>query len=81
MTRILALILATVTTTLTLSALAEDWPQWRGNNRDAVVNESDSKGIVGSRANPKQQEILNAEVGGQQVHGRLGLKDREFLTR
>lgn len=78
MTRILALILATVTTTLTLSALAEDWPQWRGNNRDAVVNES---GLRETLPNGDLPRLWTVSVGsgysGPTVaDGRVYLTDR-----
>jgi outer membrane protein assembly factor BamB len=78
LTRILPLILAIATTTVPLSARAEDWPQWRGSNRDAVVNESGLRKTLPSGNLPRLWTVpVGSGYSGPTVaDGRVYLTDR-----
>lgn len=78
MTRILPLILAIATTTVPLSARAEDWPQWRGSNRDAVVNEGGLRETLPSGNLPRLWTVpVGSGYSGPTVaDGRVYLTDR-----
>jgi len=59
-------------------ALADDWPQWRGLNRDGVWNES---GVVGAFSTPQLKPVWRAEIangysGPTVADGRVYVTDR-----
>ncbi len=63
---------------IALPAIADDWPQWRGPNRDGVWNET---GIVESFPSPNIPHVWSAEVsngysGPTVADGRVYVTDR-----
>ncbi len=64
--------------TLLLPAAAEDWPQWRGKNRDAVLNETGLLESLPRGALPRRWtvEIGSGYSGPTVAEGRVYVTDR-----
>ena len=70
-------------TTLAVMAIGDDWPQWRGPNRDGVWRET---GLVGTFEKPQLEHLWRTEVGsgycGPTVaDGRVYVMDRLLSPR